>query len=270
MSRNYEIELNEDTIKKDDEGNILHHPLNTHYSIGDKYRTSYGYLTFAGHDLALSGILDDVQVYYVHFHGPRGGPYGQRLDDRELWAHPLRIEILRQLAGNDYHWFLSFDGDIRSDSESNEYISIDRDLEEGLLQKYKLDSAVVQSERPYGHGTGFRPRLFFESPTDLLPVFVNRYWSLPWEGFDIEGYLLPPGSIDILKKWDNQERDDKLFRDVIDRTIVAFYCFPGYPRDFVFHTNKYSLVEFGNVIDVQHLGKMAVEIGAQLKESDSE
>lgn len=265
MNWEFDIELYEDTIEKDDLGRIIHHLLNTLHGGGDKNRTSYGHLTYAGHDLAASNILDDVRVYYVHFRGPMGGPYNQSIDDRELWAHPLRIDILSRLAQGDYHWYLSFGGEINIGADSIEPVSINQELLAGFIRENQLDSLIVKSELPWGYGKGYRPKLFFEVPNDLLSEVVNRYWCYPRMGYDIEGYLLPSRSMNFLHEWDKLERDDKLFREVIDVSFIAFYCFPGEPRDFVFITNKISFEEFRKILDVRSLERRAEDIGESIR-----
>ena len=64
------VHLWEDEIRRDESGKIIHHPLNGKYTFLDgKDWVSYGHLTFGGHDLDKSPLLDDVKVFYLEFHG---------------------------------------------------------------------------------------------------------------------------------------------------------------------------------------------------------
>ena len=99
----YSVNLWEDEIEKDKTGKVVHHPLNSRYffTLG-KDIPSYGHLTFGGHDLDKSLILDDVKVFYLEFHCDPG-----ETDDREGWAVPLRVEVLKNLTSDDRCWYLS-------------------------------------------------------------------------------------------------------------------------------------------------------------------
>jgi hypothetical protein len=60
-----QVELWEDEITRNADGQITHHPLNGLYvSSSGEDGPSYGYLTFGGHNLAESPLLDDVRVFY--------------------------------------------------------------------------------------------------------------------------------------------------------------------------------------------------------------
>lgn len=92
------VELWEGRIRTDELGHAVHHPLNgPYYSGTERVGTSYGHLTFAGHDLDKSDILDDVRVFHLEFYGEP-----PHLRDREAWADPLRAKALRRLSPDGY------------------------------------------------------------------------------------------------------------------------------------------------------------------------
>ena len=69
MEKEYTVKLWEDKVEKDETGKIIHHPLNSrYYRIWGQDIESYGHLTFGGHDLDKSSLLDDIRVFYLEFH----------------------------------------------------------------------------------------------------------------------------------------------------------------------------------------------------------
>jgi hypothetical protein len=130
-----EVELWEDEIVRDEAGTIIHHPLNSRYFVTlGKDTVSYGYLSFCGHDMDKSSILEDVKVFHLWFKGDPDEPSG-----REAWADPLRAEVLQRLTGDPTCWYLSM---------------IDR-YREGIGNALKrilgtqLNEIEVKSEKPY-------------------------------------------------------------------------------------------------------------------------
>lgn len=255
-----QVELRKDEVIRDANGQITHHPLNGLYrSISGEDRSGYGHLTFGGHNLANSQLLDDVNVFYLFFYGESSDVEG-----REAWADPLRVEVLQRLSSENRTWYLSFVGDIPDASSSTGYTPITQEIQQGLSQEEKLDFAVVQSELPHYVGKGFRPRLFFETPNRLLSHVVSRYWSRAYPGLPIEGYNLSPGQIGLLHKWDKRPRDAQLFRDVMNEISIAFYTFPAEHRHFAFVTSKLGLDDMKQLLDIESLRRQAREICGRL------
>lgn len=251
----YEVKLWEDKIEKDQFGQVIHHPLNSRYNFTDRNNISYGYLTFAGHNLAKSTILDNVRVFYLQFFGEANDVFYQ-----EDWANPLRIEVLRRLNHKKHSWYLSFTGDVSVPTNPLTYIPIEEDLQQNLLKDEQLDFVIVQSEKMHGYGQGFEPRLFFESSDNIIPYVVNHYWSQVLPGFTIEGYNINRGQVQLLQQWDKKPRDAQLFREVMDQTFITFYTFPAENRDFVFVTNKLNLEDIEYLLDIKELQQRAENI----------
>lgn len=238
-SKEYEVELWEDEVERDETGIVVHHPLNSrYYVILGKDSVSYGHLTFAGHDLDESQILENIKVFYLEF---KGEP--EEIYDREEWADPLRLEVLRRLSDTNRSWYLSM-------------IDIDHkdigDEVEKILGK-RLPEIYIQSEKPFGYGYGFIQRKILEIPNQYLSEVVQYFWSKAAPGYPIEGYNMAPGQINILKQWDKRPRNDHLFREMCDRTFISFYTFPAEHRYFVFVTNKLNYKELANLIDMKDL-----------------
>ncbi len=247
----YRVELWEDDIERDGTGRIIHHPLNSRYYIVlGKDTVSYGHLTFGGHDLDKSPILDDVKVFYLEFKGISDETY-----EKEEWADPLRAEVLIRLTGNHRCWYMSM--------INGAFERIGNALTKVLGTK--LNQIVVKSEISYGYGTGFQPREFFEVPNHYLPDVVPYFWAEAVPADPIEGYNMESGQIDVLKQWDARPRDDQLFREVIDRTFINFYTFPAENRFFVFVTNKLNYAELAERIGLKDLQERAIKIGQEKK-----
>ena len=243
----YEVNLWQDEIERDGSGKIVHHPLNSrYYVVLGKDTASYGHLTFGGHDLDISPILDDIKVFYLEF---KSDP--AKNDDYELWANPLRAKVLQRLSGPEQCWYMSM-FDIRNKSISDEVTRI--------LGK-PMNQAKVESETPFGYGYGFRSREFIEIPNPDLPEVVRYFWSEAAPSDPIEGYNMKAGHIDLLKKWNEMPRDDQLFREMCDQTFINFYTFPAENRYFVFVTNKLDFQELADLINLEDLQAQAKKIG---------
>ena len=251
----YKVELWEDKIKRDENGTLIHHPLNSRYYKGigpdnaEDY-PSYGHLTFAGHDLDKSPILGDIKVFYLEFKGILEETY-----DKEEWADPLRADVLKHLSGNKRSWYISM--------IDRRFTGVGNALTK--LVGTQLNQINVKSEDPFGFKYGFSSREFYEIPNHNLPEIVRYFWSEAVPGNPIEGYNLETGKIEVLRQWDARPRDDQLFRDVIDQTFVNFYTFPAENRFFVFVTNKLNYAELATLIRLEELQERAKEIGRENK-----
>ncbi len=245
----YEVDLWEDEIERDESGRVTHHPLNSRYFVvlGED-TVSYGHLTFAGHDLDKSPVLGDIKVFYLEF---KGEPEGSI--DREEWADPLRTEVLNRLTDHHRCWYISII-DRWFKGVSDEITKI---------AGTQLNRIEVKSEKPFGYSYGFRSREFFEVPNHYLSDVVPYFWSEAVPGYPIEGYNMETGQMERLKQWDARPRNDQLFRDVIDSTFVNFYTFPAEHRYFVFVTNKLNYAELAGLIGLEELQIRAREIGRE-------
>jgi hypothetical protein len=246
----FEVKLWEDEIERDEAGKITHHPLNSRYfvTLGEDI-PSYGHLTFCGHDMDKSPLFDDVRVFYLQFFG--------RPDehDREAWADPLRVEVLQRLTGNNRCWYLSLrDLSIKGAGFGEDVTKI---------LGMKLNQIEVESEKPFGYGYGFKSRQFFEVPNHQLNKAILYFWPEAIPADPIEGYNMESGQMETIREWNLRPRDDRLFREVIDRTFVNFYSFPAEHRHFVFVTNKLDYDNLARLIGLEELQERAIEIGRE-------
>lgn len=134
------------------------------------------------------------------------------------------------------------------------------ELRHSLFSGQQPHSAVVQSEKRHGYGLGFLHRLFVETPDQLLPDTVLRYWPEAIPGWPLEGYSLPSGQIDLLRRWDQSPRDDHLFREMMNHVFVAFYTHPSEHRHLAFVTCKLDLDDMKQLLDIDALASMAQEL----------
>ncbi len=245
----YYVHLWEDEIERDEIGKVIHHPLNSRYFIEyGKDTVSYGYLSFAGHDLDKSDNLSDVKVFYLEFQGE-----SKATDNRDAWADPIRERVLNCLINNQNCWYLSMID-----------IWFNNDKIENKIKRIvgkQLNQINIKSEKPYGDTYGYQQRIFFEVPNNHLSKIINYFWTDAAQGYPIEGYNMKGGQIDLLKKWDSKQRDDILFREVIDNTYINFYTFPAENRFFVFVTNKVNYAELADLIKLEELQELAKNMG---------
>ncbi len=261
MGEEYEVELNEVTIQRDPNGRIIRHPLDGPYLYPKEAPTTHGYLSFAGHELDKSPLLGGMRVFFLEFFGE-----ADSVRDREAWADPLRVEVLQRLTAPERAWYLGVIPRHLDGGDLTNAVPFEQERSEwqALLGNQHAVSAVVQSEKRYGHGKGFLPRLFFEVPNQYLANGVTQYWPEGIPGYPIEGYNMSAGQIELLREWDRRPRDDRLFREVMDRVFIAFYTFPAENRHFAFVTNKLDLDQQSQLIDIQSLKQQAREIGESL------
>ena len=155
--------------------------------------------------------------------------------------------MLKRLTANNRCWYLSMiDGAFEEIGEV-----LTRILGE------RLNQIEARSEKPYGYSYGFIPRLFFEVPNRHLSEVVPYFWSEAVPGYPIEGYNMGNRQMEIVRQWDARSRDDKLFRDVINRTFINFYTFPAEHNYFVFVTNKLDYAELSTLIGLEELQELA-------------
>jgi hypothetical protein len=256
ITKSYKVRFREDQIEYDRSGKVVHSPLDYY---GDN--STHGMLAFEGHDLAKSDLFVDLRVFYLEFSGT---PY----TDRQMWADPLRAQVISRLKYKDWNWYLSFVGSLPHRSILPDSILIENDFKVNIIQKERLNYTTIHSE---ARGGKISPRLIVEIPEHLITPVILRYWSNEWERYQIQGYLLPPGSITLLQEWDAKPRDDRLFREVIDQVRIAFHSYPTEHRHIVFLTNKLGYDEITEMIHLDDLKTQALEIStgiAQCKDTN--
>jgi hypothetical protein len=251
MDEEYQVEFWEDKITRNEDGQLIHHPLNSLYKFNGADYPSYGYLTFCGHDLDKSQILSDLHVYYLEF-------FGEENRDREAWADNLRVDVLKSLCTGNYSWYL---GVVGSDVTSMRDILMMIFFQESMItnqnKEKQVESVIVDSEKMFGSGKGFLKRTFFEVPRSSIERVLLEYLPDSTPGWPIEGYCMAPDSIHLFEEWNKRERDDKLCKDVLDQAFIAFYTFPSENRYFVFLTNKLMKDELTEIIHLESLREKA-------------
>lgn len=243
MAGKPEIRLYEQKVERDADGEIIRHPLKSYYTGANRHG-----LVFEGKNLAASENLQDIRCFYLEFHG-------DPVSDREEWATPLRAQVLERLQYKNWQWYLSFMGKIPEQQGADIYIYMAEDfLKKFVIPKDLGFTLVRQEERQ----EGMYQRLFVEVPKHLLHPIVTRYWPYMWEFFPAQGLLLPPDSIQLLRWWNVTRSDEHLFREVMDNTFISFCSFVT--RYFMFLTNKLTLDELAELIQLDDLKRQAQEI----------
>jgi hypothetical protein len=253
---NKNIELFEDEFQQNENGKVIHHPLDSlyyHYKNQGKKPANLNHLTFAGDNLTETNIYNDVKVFDLWFSG--------ELElDREEWADPLRAEILKRLTGDGRSWYISFVGDVTERFFLHDEREVHEELLAYIAKKGSEDLILLDSKVPYGYGNGTKKRIFFEVLNQDLEWIVKTVWSEAYPGYSIEGYNFSSGRIDLLKQWNERSRDAHLFREVIDNSYMMFYTYPEEHRHFTFLTNKLSYFNFEQKINLEELKRRAKDL----------
>lgn len=267
----FTISLSEDTVYEYKETRPVA-AKKTHYPLNGPYLTGAGreLLSFSPGDLAKYSLFEDVRVFYLCIWGKAV----DNQDDREAWADAIRIEVLRRLMGQHYHWYIGAIGWYSNPDGSIDYQPLEEYLQQQALSPESLQSISVRSfpersgkmvsgEWVWTESPG--RRTFFEIPLAFLENVAATIWSSASPGNSIEGYLLPPHSLNVLDKWGDAPLDEKLFRQVIDACPVLFSTFPEENIHFVFFTNKWTIGDMQTMLDVPSLQAMAEHLKAQLE-----
>jgi hypothetical protein len=64
--------------------------------------------------------------------------------------------------------------------------------------------------------------------------------------------------MDLIRSWDQRQRDDHLFLEVLQN---SFLTFPEEPRHFKFVTLNLEVKELARIINLELLQQRAIEIG---------
>jgi hypothetical protein len=255
MSNRYEVSLWEDQVVRDQTGKITVHPFWGLYGLSDPPKFSHGYLSFLGDIAVESPLMEEIKVFALEF---KSDPYD---DDRESWADPFRIDILKRLGQNHHAWYLSLIGWMPDKTVRDGFIPLDDHFQETVFKQEGVNFTSVSSEKRLGMGEGFWQRTFVEIPNKDLEEFFLKYWDAHSPGYPIEGYNFPAERIDLLKKWDEKPRDVLLFREVLDECFIAFYTEPAENRDLVFVTNKLTMEQFRTLINFEQIENSVKQLG---------
>jgi hypothetical protein len=270
MIEDYTISLEEDEIYEFEDVwperiKRIHYPLNGPYTTGG----GKNLLSFSPGDLANFPIYDDIKVFHISIYGKAD----DNDDDREAWADPIRFELLRKLRYKDWNWYISANGWHLDPANPTGYITLEQHVQNIFARSHDVKSIAVRSfpevssKMVSGQWVSIiKPckRTFFEIPYPLIEEVASVIWAETVPGYPIEGYQLPPGSLDILGRWGNEPLDENLFRQVVDSCSIIFYTWPAEHRRFAFMTNKWSLDVMKNMLDIPSLQKVADNIKAQL------
>ena len=246
----YRVELSEESVERNMQGGIVHHPLNHFYREGGGGKYHYGDVAFAGPDLDESDRLDDVRSFWLEFHGE---PDDQL--DREAWADPLRVAALTSLCRSTGHvWYIAFKGWVIDPQDPTGYHSLDEEIQAQYVSRYQPPHTIVAAyEHSWLGHDDFGRRLFVEYPADLMAEVLPRYLPDIYPRAPFEGYLMPAGQIHRLAEWNTQPRTDLLFQAVMDEVDMLFFTTPEEHRHFVFLTTKYSLDDMAAMLDLTSL-----------------
>jgi hypothetical protein len=255
MSNRYEVSLWEDEVIRNQAGEITHHPFYGLYGLNNELKSTHGYLSFLGDIAVESPWMEEIKVFVLEF---KSDPYD---DDRESWADPFRIAILKRLRQNHHSWYLSLIGWMPDKTVPDGFIRLEDYFQETVFKQEGVNFTSVSSEKRLGIGQGFWQRTFVEIPNKFLEEFFLKYWDAHSPGHPIEGYNFPSGRIDLLKKWDKRPRDADLFREVLNECFVAFYTDPAENRDLVFVTNKLTMEQFQTLINYEQIEKSVKQLG---------
>lgn len=203
---------------------------------------SNGFLAFLGPGLRRGSRFGHPYVAGMSFWA---GEADDRDDDYELWANDIRSKILVGLpADPGLSWYIGINGD-RIDE--HHLWSIGEGALLGTARALGLSTCTVGAWWSLGHHPYRRP--FAEVPLELVRAFVDSSWGNAYPAYPIEGYCMPSQSIDTLLSWDARDRDEALFREVLDSCQCMFYTTPAENRDFTFISNKMQYADFSRLIE---------------------
>ena len=204
---------------------------------------SNGFLAFLGPGLRRGSRFGDPYVAGMSFWA---GETDDRADDYELWANDIRAQVLRALmGGRGQSWYIGIIGDCSGELES---WPIGKGALLSTAKAFGLSTCTVGAWLSLSHVPYRRP--FAEVPPDRVRAFVNSSWANAYPAYPIVGYCMKEGSIDTLRRWDARNRDEALFREVLDSCPCMFYITPAGNRDPTFISNKLQHADFSRLIDV--------------------
>jgi hypothetical protein len=213
-------------------------------------------LAFCPSDLAVLNSVHNLRVFTFNIYGR----VDETEDFRDAWADPLRVEVLRNLLSKNNHWFVSAVGDIPDKREPSGYKSLDLFLLENMIQEEKLDHVYVHSKIRTPLKDDIHKRLFFQVPSQIIPIVVNYCWKYSLPMYPIQGFELVPSGIREIARWENELRNEALFINVIEKSSLIFYTWPEENNRFAFLTNKYSYQELRNSLKIDDLQEYALRI----------
>ena len=258
-SRIYEdIEYHYDEVKFDKNGKILNHPLDYLYEYSsDENRKARNLhdLVFSGDGLDQSKILNDVKMFELGIYGEP-----ENIHYREEWADPIRADILKSLSSVERSWYLSFTGYSPYNLEYRDKVNVSQEVLDFFAKKEKNQAVFIKSNKHYLPGNKPKQRLFIEVPHEEIEYAVKMIWPLAWNPETIQGYNFPSNRISLLKDWESSEKDENLFRRLLDETEIFFFSYPAEHCHFIFISNKYSSSEFTEKIQLKNLREKAKEI----------
>lgn len=212
-------------------------------------------LAFAGDGLWDSNLFDDVEEITIVFFGE-----DEQSFSKEAWANPLRVDILRRLAGEDYSWYIGYRR-YNLDIIDN-YSEILLNMHIPRLRRWNLSDVVfVDSGRNLSGRRGVVKKPVFEVKISELDVFVHEVWpKANCYDLSIEGYCMQPGKLDLLREWNERERTPELFKEVMDECLILFHVSQHDHLFFHFITNKMDVNEFSKIIDFTELENRAKKL----------
>ncbi len=243
------ISLSEDHVQFHKDGSIAHHPLDGPYNKGK----GAGLLAFQPRRISNYVLFNDVRVFNVIIDGSNAIAD----DDRDSWADPIRSEILIRLQNNNWRWCISAACDAPSLLNYDKATSQNEYWLEQYIINNNVPHAIIQSDTIYGTVMN---RLFFEVGRQETDKLIINCFRCAHPGHTIQGYLLPPKGIDLLKGWGLLPHDESTFRSVIETCSIIFYTFPAEHNNFAFVTNKHDYANLEQMLRMRSLEERAKQI----------
>ena len=214
-----------------------------------------GDLTFVGDEVFRSRLFEDIKLYEIGFFGEP-----EEIRHRESWATSIRAKIIEKLSIEKNSWYISFVNYSPFDEIFSNNNQVPLQLRKYFIKKDPKEIVTINSQKPPILGKGFGKRLFFEVKNEEICEVINLIWPESVERYSIQGFNFESGQIEQLRNWDQEERNEQLFRRVVDKSRIMFFTYPEEHRNFAFLTNKISKEEFLELIQLEQLRIEAEEI----------
>ena len=213
----YSIEFYFSETKYDEIGEIVEHPLDVLFRFNkakkDPVPLNNGDLTFVGDEVFRSRLFEDIKLYEIGFFGEP-----EEIRHRESWATSIRAKIIQKLSVEENSWYISFVNYSPFDEIFNNYSQAPLLLRKYFFQKNPKEMITINSRRPLILGKGFGKRLFFEVKNEEICEVINLIWPESVERYTIQGFNFKSNQIEQLRNWDQKERNEQLFRQVVDKS----------------------------------------------------
>ena len=255
----YSIEYYFSETKYNKNGEIEMSPLDILFRFNESKKDLVGFnrgdLTFVGDEVFRSKLFKDIKLHDLAFYGEP-----PEIRYRESWATSIRAKIIQKLSIEENSWYISFVNYSPFSEIFNNNSQASPQLRKYFIKKNPKKMVTVNSRKPPILGKGFGKRLFFEVKNEEIYEVINLIWPESVERYSIQGFNFKSGQIEQLRYWDQEERNEQLFRQVVDKSRIMFFTYPEEHRDISFLTNKITKEAFLELIQLDQLRTEAEEI----------